>query len=114
MGAPSAIRTATERFGPPAARSTAGTTPVRMSVRLRISIINGRAHRGYGRWRQGQPQTRNAAPIPAPGGGGGGGTEMLHGAHVHNDAPAMSSMSANTKGRIVVTSNARLAADNTA
>ena len=39
MGAPSAIRTATERFGPPAARSTAGTTPVRMSVRLRISKI---------------------------------------------------------------------------
>ena len=41
MGAPSAIRTATatERFGPPAARSTAGTTPVRLSVRLRISKI---------------------------------------------------------------------------
>ena len=39
MGAPSAIRTATERSGPPAARSTAGTTPVRMSVRLRISKI---------------------------------------------------------------------------
>ena len=37
MGAPSAIRTATERFGPPAARSTAGTTPVRISVRLQIS-----------------------------------------------------------------------------
>ena len=37
MGGPSAIRTATERSGPPAARSTAGTTPVRMSVRLRIS-----------------------------------------------------------------------------
>ena len=39
MGAPSAIRTATERCGPPAARSTAGTTPVRISVRLRISKI---------------------------------------------------------------------------
>ena len=39
MGVPSARRTATERFGPPAARSTAGTTPVQMSVRLRISKI---------------------------------------------------------------------------
>ena len=48
--------------------------------------------------------SRIAAPIPAPGGGGGGGTEMLH-----SDAPAMSSMSANTKGRIAVTSNVRLA-----
>ena len=33
MGVPSARRTATERFGPPrTARSTAGTTPVRMSA----------------------------------------------------------------------------------
>ena len=39
MGINSARRTATEHFGPPAARSTAGTTPVRMSVRLRISKI---------------------------------------------------------------------------
>ena len=46
MGVPSAMRTsmrtATERFGLPAARSTAGTTPVRMSVltvRLQISKI---------------------------------------------------------------------------
>jgi hypothetical protein len=40
MGVPSSIRT-TERFGPPATRSTAGTTPVRQSVRLRISKIRG-------------------------------------------------------------------------
>ena len=41
MGVSSAIRTATERFGLPAARSTAGpTTPVRMlPVRLQISKI---------------------------------------------------------------------------
>ena len=32
MGVPSAIRTATEHFGPPAARSTAGTTPVGANV----------------------------------------------------------------------------------
>ena len=50
-----------------------------------------------------------AARRRGPGGGGGGGTETLHSAHVHNDAPAMSSMSANTKGKIAVTSNARLA-----
>ena len=38
-GVPCARRNATERFGPPAARSAAGTAPVRMSVRLRISKI---------------------------------------------------------------------------
>ena len=52
--------------------------------------------------------SRDTAPIPTPGGGGGG-TETLHRAHVHNDAPAMSTMSANVKGEIPVTSDARLA-----
>jgi len=52
--------------------------------------------------------SRDTAPIPTPGGGGGG-TETLHRAHVHNDAPAMSTMAANVKGEIVVTSNERLA-----
>ena len=36
LGVPSAIRRATWRFGPPTARGAAGTTSVRISVRLRF------------------------------------------------------------------------------
>mmetsp|Transcript_64710 Transcript_64710/g.179789 ORF Transcript_64710/g.179789 Transcript_64710/m.179789 type:complete len:94 (-) Transcript_64710:37-318(-) len=46
--------------------------------------------------------SRNTAPIPTS--GGGGDTETLH-----IDTPAMSTMSANTKGKVVVTSDWRLA-----
>ena len=51
--------------------------------------------------------THNAAPILTP--GGGGETEALYSVHVHSDAPATSTMSANTKGEIAVTSDWRLA-----
>ena len=40
MGAPSAIRTATERFGPPAARSTAGTT-LKASTKSVVGLLDG-------------------------------------------------------------------------